>query len=55
MTMPDNYAWIENLSPYEAQAALDALRGRFEGGMTAREATELHRAQKRLQAKIEGR
>jgi len=37
------------------QAALDGLANQFKDGMTVREATELHRAQKRLQAKIERR
>jgi hypothetical protein len=51
----DNYAWMDDLDPDQAQAALEGIKDHFKGGMTAREATELHRVQKRLQAKIEGR
>jgi len=54
--MPDGYfPWIDDLDPDQAQAVLDSIADQFKDGMTAREATELHRAQKRLQAKIEGR
>jgi len=53
--MPDDFRWIDDLDPDQAQAALEGLADYFKGGMTAREATELHRVQKRLQAKIEGR
>ena len=38
--MPDNYAWIDKLSPYEAQAALGGIKDQFRSGMTAREATD---------------
>jgi hypothetical protein len=51
----DNYAWIELLDPDQAEAALVAIQDQFKTGMTAREATELHRVQRRLQAKIDGR
>jgi len=51
--MPDdNYAWIDKLSPYEAQAALEGIKDQFKGGMTAREATELLRMERRLERKI---
>ena len=51
----DAYHWIELLDPDQAQAALEGINEHFKGALTAREATELHRVQKRLQAKIEGR
>ena len=50
--MPDDFRWIDDLEPYQAQVALDKLAELFKDGMTAREATELHRMQRRLQAKI---
>ena len=53
--MPDDYSWIDDLDPDQAQAALDGVNEHFKGALTVREATELHRAQKKLQAKIEGR
>jgi hypothetical protein len=53
--MSDDYRWIDDLDPDQAQAALVAIQHHFKGGMTAREATELHRVQRRLQAKIEWR
>jgi hypothetical protein len=53
--MPDDYRWIEDLDPDQAQAALDGLAEHFKDGMTAREAVELHKMQRALQAKIEGR
>ena len=42
-TAPDDYRWIDHLDPDQAQAALVAIQDQFKGGMTAREATELHR------------
>jgi hypothetical protein len=47
--------WTKNPTPDEAQAVLEKLAERFSGGMTAREAFELHRVQRALLAKAEGR
>jgi hypothetical protein len=44
--------WTENLTPAEAQAALDALKAN-KAPVTAREATELIRLRRALQAKAE--
>jgi hypothetical protein len=52
--MPLDPNWIERLSPDEAQAALDSLDA-HKGPYSVREATELLRMQKKLQAKVEGR
>ena len=50
MKMPDR-DWIANLRPYQAEAALEKITEAMAGGMTAKEATELHRLQKALKAK----
>ena len=42
--------WTENLTPDEAQAALDALNA-HQAPVTAREATDLLRLRRALQAK----
>jgi hypothetical protein len=44
--------WTENLMPAEAQAALDALKAQ-QAPVTAREATELLRLRRALQAKVD--
>ena len=46
--------WIINLTPDEAQAALDALDAR-KGPYTVREVLELRKLRLALQAKAEGR
>jgi hypothetical protein len=46
--------WTENLTPDGAQAALDALNDR-KTPVTAREATELIRLRRALEAKVKGR
>jgi len=43
--------WIEKLAPYEAETALEKITEAMASGMTAKEATELHRLQKALKAK----
>jgi hypothetical protein len=45
--------WIEDLSPDEAQAALDALNAN-KAPVTAREVTELLKLRRALQAKLAG-
>ena len=50
--MPDD--WTKDLTPDEAQAALDALHTN-KAPITAREAVELLKLKKALQAKVEGR
>ena len=42
---------INKFSPYEAQAMLEKLNEIYGSGITPREATELHRLEKRLKAK----
>ena len=44
-------ATLDNFSPYEAEAMLKQLDEIYSGGISAREATELHRLEKRLRAK----
>jgi hypothetical protein len=44
--------WTENLTPDEAQAALDVLKA-HQVPVTAREATELLKLRRVLQAKVE--
>jgi hypothetical protein len=44
--------WTKNLTPAEAQAALEALNTN-KSPVTAREATELLRLRRALQAKVE--
>ena len=51
--MPD-LSWIDDLAPNEAQAAIDALDA-HKGPYTVREAVELQRLKRALQAKVEGR
>jgi hypothetical protein len=46
--------WTNDLTPDEAQAALDALKAN-KAPVTAREATELFRLRRVLEAKAEGR
>jgi hypothetical protein len=46
--------WTKNLTPVEAQAAIDALNANS-APITAREAVELLKLKKALQAKVEGR
>jgi uncharacterized protein YoaH (UPF0181 family) len=45
--------WIANLLPYEAHEALERITAAMAGGMSAREATDLHSLQKVLRAKAE--
>ena len=42
---------IDNFSPYEAQAMLEKLNEIYKVGISAREATELHRLEKRLRVR----
>ena len=42
---------IDKFSPYEAQAMLDKLGEIYKDGISAREATELHRLEKRLRVR----
>jgi hypothetical protein len=42
---------INKFSPYEAQAMLEKLNEIYGSGITPREATELHRLEKRLKAR----
>jgi hypothetical protein len=51
--MPDT-DWTENLSPDEAGAALHALKAN-KAPITAREAAELLKLKRALEAKAEGR
>jgi hypothetical protein len=44
--------WTENLTPDEAQAALDVLKAN-KGAITAREAVELLKLKRALEAKAE--
>ena len=44
--------WTENLTPDEAQTALDALTT-HKGPLTVREAVELQKMKKKLQAKVD--
>jgi hypothetical protein len=46
--------WTKDLKPDEAQAALDALNAN-KAPVTAREATELIKLRRALEAKVEGR
>jgi hypothetical protein len=46
--------WTENLTPDEAQAALDALKAN-NAAITAREAVELLKLKRALEAKAERR
>jgi hypothetical protein len=46
--------WTNDLTPDEAQAALDVLNAN-KAPITAREAVELLKLKKALQAKLEGR
>jgi hypothetical protein len=46
--------WTENLTPAEAQAALEALNAN-KAPITVREAVELRKLRLALQAKAEGR
>ena len=46
--------WTKDLKPDEAQAALEALNAN-KAPVTAREAVELLKLKKALQAKVEGR
>ena len=41
---------LDNFSPYEAAAMLEKLNEIYKDGISAREATELHRLEKRLKA-----
>jgi hypothetical protein len=50
--MPRDISWTEDLSPDEARAALDALNA-SKASVTAREATDLIRLQRALQAKMD--
>jgi hypothetical protein len=50
--MPRDTGWINNLKPDEAQAALDALAA-HRGTITVREAVELQKLRRALQAKAE--
>jgi hypothetical protein len=45
--------WTENLTPAEAQAALDALNA-HQAPVTAREAVEILKLRRALQAKVKG-
>ena len=42
---------IDKFSPFEAQAMLEKLNEIYKDGISPREATELHRVEKRLRAK----
>jgi len=53
--MPLDADWVNDITPDEAQQVLEKLAEHFSGGMTAREAFELHKVQGALQAKAEGR
>jgi hypothetical protein len=44
--------WIESLSPYEAQAALDSLEA-HKGPYSLREAVELQKMRRALQVKAQ--
>lgn len=44
-------ATLDNFSPHEAQAMLEKLNQIYKDGISPREATELHRLEKRLKAK----
>jgi hypothetical protein len=46
--------WTKNLRPDEAQAALDALAA-HKSALTIREAVELRKLKRALQAKVESR
>jgi hypothetical protein len=46
--------WTKDLTPGEAQVALDALAA-HKGAITVREAVELQKLKKALQAKVESR
>jgi hypothetical protein len=50
--MPLDTSWTDDLSPDEAQAALDALKAN-KAPVTAKEATELLKIRRALQAKLE--
>ena len=47
-----DYRWMRDLTPDEAQAALDALNAN-KGAITAREAIELLKLKRALEAKAE--
>ena len=49
-----NIDWTRGLKPDEARAALDAINA-SKAPITAREAVELLKLKKALQAKVEGR
>ena len=42
---------LDNFSPYEAEAMLKTLNEIYKDGISAREATELHRLEKRLRVR----
>jgi hypothetical protein len=52
--MPHDISWTKDLKPDEARAALDALKA-HQAPVTAREATELIRVRRKLQAKADRR
>jgi hypothetical protein len=52
--MTRDITWTENVSPDEARAALERLNAN-KAPITAREAVELLKLKKALQAKVEGR
>jgi hypothetical protein len=52
--MPHDVSWTKDLTPDEAQAALDVLGGR-KGPFTVREAAELRKLKRALQTKVESR
>jgi hypothetical protein len=52
--MPINPVWINDITPDEAKAVLEKLAEPFSEGMSPREAFELHKVQRALQAKVEG-
>jgi hypothetical protein len=51
--MPLDMSWIDDLAPDQAQASLDNLAEFFRDGMSVREAVELHKMRKKLQAKVD--
>jgi hypothetical protein len=52
--MPRDTDWINDLAPDEAQAALESLKAN-KAPITAREAAELLKLKRALEAKAEGR
>ena len=51
--MPLDPDWIESLSPYEAQQALDRLVETFKDGMSVHEAVQLQNMKRALKAKTQ--